>query len=93
MKKLLTAAILAALILSLSACKDKVNGNSTVENRFLQTNDSYVIGNGSYTVVVDKATEVVYLITDYQGGITVLYNSEGKPMTFKEYEKTKKLDY
>lgn len=90
MRKISTAVIFVALVLSLTSCADKVTG-ATKENRFLTTNDIYYIDGSRYDIVVDKATNIAYLVTDYHGGITVLYNAEGKPMTFDEYNETKKL--
>ena len=76
--------------------KDKVNRNTkdnTCDNRFVLTGDEYWIGESDmYSVVYDKDTNIVYLCKcgeGYRGAMSVLYNSQGQPMTLEEYNKTK----
>ena len=76
--------------------KDKVNRNTkdnTCDNRFVLTGDEYWIGESDvYSVVYDKDTNIVYLCKcgeGYRGAMSVMYNSQGQPMTLEEYNKTK----
>ena len=76
--------------------KDKVNRDTkdnTCDNRFVLTGDKYWIGESDiYSVVYDKNTNIVYLCKcgdGYRGAITVMYNSQGQPMTLEEYQASK----
>ena len=76
--------------------EDKVNGiikDNTCDNRFVLTGDEYCIGESDiYSVVYDKNTNIVYLCKcgdGYRGAVSVMYNSQGQPMTLDEYNETK----
>ena len=76
--------------------KDKVNINikdNTSNNRFVITGDEYYIGDCDiYSVVYDKNTNIVYLCkcgTGNRGAMSVMYNSQGQPMTLEEYRASK----
>ena len=78
--------------------KDEVNTSNvdnSNSNRFIEIGDKYYLGNTPFEVYCDSKTNIVYLEHCYYGvqcgtvGITVLYNSEGKPMTVDEYNKNK----
>lgn len=68
--------------------KNNVVSNSN-ENRFVQTDDKYSIGGHAYNIYYDSITEIVYLNGEYSTDLMVLYDSDGKPMTIKEYNETK----
>ena len=78
--------------------KDKVNINTkdnTNDNRFVVTGDEYYIGDyaDKYRVIYDKKTNIVYLCKcgdGYRGAMSVMYNSQGQPMTLEEYNKINK---
>ena len=71
--------------------KDKVNRDTkdnTCDNRFVLTGDEYQIGESDiYSVVYDKNTNIVYLYN--RCGMSVMYNSQGQPMTLEEYQASK----
>ena len=77
--------------------KDKVNRSTkddTCDNRFVLTGDEYYIGEYSdkYRVIYDKKTNIVYLCKcgdGYRGAMSVMYNSQGQPMTLEEYQASK----
>jgi predicted nuclease of predicted toxin-antitoxin system len=86
-QKLISLFIVGVVGLSMLSCSSaKANSN----NRFILTNDTYQMG-GTYSVCYDSKTKIVYLVAINMNtsGITVMYNSEGKPMTIDEYNKTK----
>jgi hypothetical protein len=92
-KKILSILMIGLISTSLIGCGgDKVNtnGNKTSSNRFTNTGDTYDIGY-EYDVYYDNQTKIVYLsyTHGYGGSLSVIYNSEGKPMTIDEYNKTK----
>ena len=92
-KKILSILMIGLISTSLIGCGgDKVNTNvnKTASNRFISTGDTYDI-EWNYTVYYDSVTKIVYLFADgaNASGSTPLYNSEGKPMTIDEYNKTK----
>lgn len=74
----------AAMILSIGC-----GGNQGVEySRFKAIGDKYSISNLVYDAYYDSETGIVYLIDIRRGrgGATVMYNSEGRPMTLDEYK-------
>ena len=76
--------------------EDRVNGiikDNTCDNRFVLIGDEYYIGEcDKYSVVYDKSTNIVYLCKcgdGYRGAMSVMYNSQGQPMTLEEYQSSK----
>ena len=99
-KKIISLLLLGICSFSLISCnEDIINTNNTNNtsngNRFIGIGDKYYLGNTPFEVYCDSKTNIVYLGHCYDGGqcgtvgITALYNSEGKPMTVDEYNKTK----
>lgn len=96
-KKLISLIMIGSMCLALTGCgqdKDVVNKSTstTQKNRFIDTGDSYKIFNDTYDVYYDRVTNIVYLggyKFSSKGGISVLYNKDGKPMTIDEYNKSK----
>ena len=100
MKKKIISLMLVGICGSMISCdcgsKDKVNRNTkdnTCENRFVLIGDEYYIGEcDKYSVVYDKSTNIVYLCKcgyGNRGGMSVMYNSQGQPMTLEEYQASK----
>ena len=92
-KKIISILMIGIVSLGLIGCgEDKVttNVNKTSSNRFINTGDEYDIG-CDYRVYYDSQTTIVYLSYTgcYGGALTPMFNSEGKPMTIDEYNKTK----
>jgi len=93
-RKILSVIIIGIVSLSLIGCNsgDKVttNVNKTSSNRFINTGDEYDIGY-TYRVYYDSQTKIVYLsyAGGYGGALTPMFNSEGKPMTLDEYNKSR----
>ena len=99
-KKLISLILLGICGFSLVSCdndnKYKVNRDTednTCDNRFVATDDKYWVGDTDlYRVIYDKKTNIVYLCKcgdGYRGAISVIYNSQGQPMTLEEYEAIK----
>ena len=101
MKKKIISLLLIGVCGLLVGCdfenKDKVNINTkdnTNDNRFVVTGDEYYIGDyaDKYRVIYDKKTNIVYLCKcgdGYRGAMSVMYNSQGQPMTLEEYQASK----
>ena len=56
------------------------------DNRFFDVGKEYSIGGSSRRIVVDKKTGVQYLWYEAdggKGGLTVLLNSDGKPLLYQ----------
>ena len=76
--------------------KDKVNRDTkdnTNDNRCVVMSDEYYSGEcDKCSVVYDKKTNIVYLCKcgyGNRGGMSVMYNSQGQPMTLEEYQSSK----
>ncbi len=82
-KKLFAVVSLSALLLT--GCNGK--GTSFAEHKWQDVSPSVVnIGDtksGGYSYLVDKNTGVVYLQC-YRGGITVMLNKDGSPITAEQ---------
>ena len=101
MKKKIISLLLISICGLLVSCdcnnKDKVNRytkDNASDNRFVVTGDEYYIGDyaDKYRVIYDKNTNIVYLCKcgdGYRGGMSVMYNSQGQPMTLEEYQASK----
>ncbi|MBY6838742.1 hypothetical protein [Clostridium botulinum] len=92
--KIISLLLIGICSFGLIGCNnDTVNKNTqaTSENRFISTNDNYVISGWRYEIFYDSITKIVYIeCGGSQGsGITVIYNSEGQPMTLDEYNESK----
>ena len=77
MKKLIACATLIGMLLCGCA-----SANSFMNDRFIT-----VQKDGSYSILVDTETNVMYLTYEsatYKYGITVLLNSDGTPMLWGE---------
>lgn len=61
------------------------SGNNDLNDRFLIAERG-----GNWIIYVDKNTNVMYLYTNcaYQGGISVMFDANGKPLLYEgEYDK------
>ncbi|UYZ39071.1 DUF6440 family protein (plasmid) [Clostridium beijerinckii] len=98
-KKIILILLSMVLVLNFTGCgssTDLENDNNTKkvegktdETRFIETKDVYKIGFFTYYVCYDSKTNIVYLTSKNQSGLTVMYDSNGKPITIDEYNKTK----
>ena len=81
-----------AIILSVVACCALFSGcssttekieTSKLDERFLILKDTNS-GLGFRSIIVDKETGVMYLFVGngYRGGLTVMFDSEGKPLIY-----------
>ena len=85
-KKIISITILCVSTILLVGCNDTTI-NKESNSRLIET--GYYCEPLGY-VYYDKVTNIVYLIDSYHGtSTTVLYNSDGTPMTLDEYNKTK----
>lgn len=90
MKRFIILLIIMTLLIVSVGCSN--NDNVEVDNnRFVDTGDGYSIGNMYYRVYYDTKTNIVYFAeaSAYRSGISVMYNSEGNPMTIEEYQLTR----
>ena len=101
-KVVLILSVLAALfVLLLCACRPmqdvlshgtvNTHGDTSQRNRFISVGDVYYIGDYSFSVYCDSVTQIVYLLNTgvHQGAITVLYGTDGTPMTYEQYRETR----
>ena len=100
-KKLLSLLVVSILSIGIIGCgeppKDNVNrvSNSVSENRFVDTGDTYAIGNINYHIYYDSITNIVYIGKGCLIGsgsypaLSVIYNEDRQPMTIDEYNETK----
>lgn len=87
MKKLMLAALLAAVMLT--GC-DAGQKGTAVKGGVYPKIVQYGADTGEYTYfyTVDERTGVVYIVLDglYRGGITVALNADGTPVTKEQLE-------
>lgn len=99
-KKIISLMLVGICSLSTMGCeqpKDNINreSNSTSDNRFVDTGDTYVVDGDSYKVFYDKITNIVYLSFNNRGvdsksnAITILVGKDKLPMTLEEYNEIK----
>ena len=100
-KKLLSLLVVSILSIGIIGCgkppKDNVNivSNSVSENRFIDTGDSYAIGDINYHIYYDSITNIVYIGkgcligSGSYSALSVIYNEDRQPMTIEEYNATK----
>ena len=100
-KKLLILLVVSILSIGIIGCgeppKDNVSrvSNSVNKNRFIDTGDTYAIGDINCNVYYDSITNIVYIGNGYKDGyrgylsLSVLYNKDRQPMTIDEYNETK----
>ena len=100
-KKLLSLLVISVLSIGIIGCreppKDSINraSNSASENRFIDTGDTYAIGDINFHVYYDSITNIVYIGKGclIGGGaysaLSVIYNEDRQPMTIDEYNATK----
>lgn len=89
MKKILICAIVAASLVLCIGCStiDVADATETdVGNVFSIVESGKMHNYGSYKVLVDKTTMVMYLYTttEYSDTMTVLLDSDGKPRLYEE---------
>lgn len=89
MKKILMCAIVAASLVLCIGCStiDVADATETdVGNVFNIVESGKMHNYGSYKVLVDKTTRVMYLYTttEYSDTMTVLLDSDGKPRLYEE---------
>ena len=83
---LLCVLIIPACLLFSGCGVEKTKGYSRENNnRFCYVKEYKIHGEGSFYILVDKETKVMYLCQDnpYQYGMTVLLDSDGKPMLYE----------
>ena len=86
MKKRILAVLLSiGCLLSLGGCSD----NHTETNRFISTNETIIISGGTYEIVYDNYTKIVYLSSCGDYDIEALLGADKQPMTIDEYYKQK----
>jgi hypothetical protein len=86
MKKRILAVLLSiGCLLSLGGCSD----NPTETNRFISTNETIIISGGTYEIVYDNYTKIVYLSSCGDYDIEALLGADKQPMTIDEYYKQK----
>jgi len=96
LKKLMIISLLV-LVLLLAGClfdktsPDRISGRDRIkDNRFVDTGDTYSFYSlRNALVIYDSKTNIVYLLEIGSGGLSVLYNSQGLPMTYDEYLETR----
>lgn len=75
------------LMLSASSCeRSSENVDRYFGDRFECIESNYRFGGGSYTVIVDTETNVLYLwvVDGYQGGLTPLLDSNGEVQFYQK---------
>ena len=97
-KKIIALVIMCSLTFGLIGCNntgDVVNEeeNIPIGNRFIDTGDTYLIAGNTFSVWYDSNTNIVYMVKKRGGygtsAITVMYDSDGQPMTIDKYNETK----
>lgn len=99
-KKIVSLMLVGICGLSIMGCeqpKDSVNreSNSTSDNRFVNTGDTYIVNGDKYNVFYDKNTNIVYLLLNsglgysQSNAITPFIGKDKLPMTLEEYNKSK----
>lgn len=82
MKKLITAILISAAVLTLTACTDTdvLDYDPEVGHLIVAVDEAY-----PYRVYVDKATRVMYLSCHYRNGdsVCVMVDAEGNPRIWK----------
>ena len=81
MKKILCLIISVLLCFSLMGCSNKGNKEITNE-RFLYVEQGYDDRGNSIHILADTKTKTMYMI--YGKGITVMLDTEGKPLLWEE---------
>ena len=93
MKKILLAAILAAVMLT--GC-DMGQKGTMVEGSIYPEITQYGLDTGTklYFYAVDERTGVVYIMVDgtYRAGITAALNADGTPVTKEQFEAWRRDD-
>lgn len=85
MKKRIMAGLLnVGILLSLGGCSSK-----EVETRFISTEETVTVSGGSFEVVYDKYTKIVYISSISNFAVTPLIGADKQPMTIDEYKATK----
>ena len=102
MKKKIISLMLVGICGLLVGCDNKDNINININNvdnsnrnRFIGTGDKYYLDDTPFRVYYDSKTNIVYLGNCNYGGysgtvaLSVMYNSQGQPMTLEEYQASK----
>ena len=84
MKKLIAIVLIAVTMLSLTACATKRTSEAVKDgaSRMIEVEDA-----GTYCIVYDKYTKVMYSVSDgyYNcGGLTLLVDANGNPLLYNE---------
>ena len=79
---------------NITLCVFRWKSSKSMYNRFVVTGDEYYTSDyaDKYRVIYDKNTNIVYLCKcgdGYRGAMSVMYNSQGQPMTLEEYQSSK----
>ena len=86
MKRLIVIALVAVMMLSLSACATK-RERETIKGETSRM--VYVEETGAYCIVYDKYTKVMYAVSNsgYNfGNFTLLVNADGDPLLYEGQE-------
>lgn len=81
-KVLMLTLILGLILLITIGCTTTSEGSSIKQDRFVQISNEY-----HFYVIYDKATKVQYAVSKggyNSGNVTLLVDSEGKPLLYKE---------
>ena len=81
MKKILCLVIAIMLMLTCVGCSNE-NNNTITDDRFVVVEDGWADGNRAF-IMVDKETKVMYLTFSCGGGITVMLDTDGKPLLWE----------
>ena len=87
MKKIICLLICIVIMFSCTSCGYETRPNATIQSgdRFVITSEK-TTANTVYVEMYDKNTKVMYVFMKlgYGGGISVLYDENGKPLLYKE---------
>ena len=82
MRKILCLIFIIMLMLTCVGCSNEDNEIIT-DNRFVHIEQGWDDNNNSVHIVVDTETKVMYMVRP-QVGITVMLDSDGKPLLYEE---------
>ena len=88
MKKLITVALIALMILTMTACTTKKTSEAVKgeASRMIEVENT-----DSYCIVYDKYTKVMYAVSDSMynyGCFTLLVDANGNPLLYNEAERS-----
>lgn len=81
MKKLGIFLVLLSYIIIITGCKTTTSENKTDNEKMFVTVE---YSHGEYSVVYNRYTKVMYVVSYTNGTFTLLVNSDGSPMLYDE---------